>query len=124
MTPRTHYQILVQCDLWGQRILPPALRNPFAITHLADKPCSQIEEFIMEMVALQHGGCVCFSFLPNARYTVLPQLKPTVLLCDEFDLSQMDSLIVDAIYRQRTRVQQQLWKQYIRHVAPLPLPNA
>lgn len=123
MTPRTHYQILVQCDLWGQRILPPALHYPFAIAHLADKPCSQIEEFVMEMVALQHGGCVCFSSQSNARYTVLPQLKPTVLLCDELDLSQMGSLIVDAIYRQRIRMQQQLWKQYIRHVAPLRLPN-
>ena len=67
-------------------------------------------------MALRRGGRVCFCSQPTQRVVVLPVLKPTLLLCDEFDTFQLDNVLTDVICRQKTRQQQSLWKLFVRNV--------
>lgn len=43
-------------------------------------------------------------------------LRPSLLLCDEFDAYQLDCLLTEAICGQKPRLQQSLWKLFVRHV--------
>lgn len=68
------------------------------------------------MMALRGGGRVCFCSQPTKRFSVLPVLRPSLLLCDEFDAYQLDCLLTEVICGQRPRLQQSLWKLFVRHV--------
>lgn len=50
-------QLLAQCDLWKQRILPSVEE----LVYLSERPLSMVEELLVEMMVLKEKGAIVFA---------------------------------------------------------------
>ncbi|KAK8804087.1 hypothetical protein WA171_000180 [Blastocystis sp. BT1] len=109
-TTRTHLQLLSQCDLWKQRILPTNQELVF----LAERPLSAIEELLMEIMILQEKGAIVYASDAIRRETLFMEVRPSVVLTNDIQCFEMSDWIINSINSLKASTQQQVWKEFIR----------
>lgn len=116
MVRRSHLQLLVQCDLWSQRVFSPSLSKPDHYVLLADRPSCSIEQLLLELMVLRKGGRICYLSIPCERHHVISIIKPTIILADSVECEAICDSITHGIHTLVGSQQQHLWKCFIGNV--------